>query len=204
MLSTDKVTVIIGTFGDPEWEERGYQLKASTEFLQTVRPIVVHSHRDSLREARNSGAEQAPATTEWLVFLDADDELDALFVETLIGYQGDADILQTAVRGFSLSEDGWTREWLDPVPVLHHQKYPLKSQNYLSIGSPIQADMFRSVGGFGDWPVLEDWDLWLRCHNGGAQFDELYDAIYFINDAHSRNHHPEIDNIARQIRAKNR
>lgn len=204
LRSTNEIAVVIGTFGDDQWFNRGDQLRADIGIYQTVRPIVIHSHEDSLQGARNGGALQAPESVRWLVFLDADDDLDAHFVETLLEYKGDADILQTAVRGFALGEDGWTREWLDPVPVLHQQKYPLKTTNFLSIGSPIKPETFWVAGGFGDWPVLEDWDLWLRCYSRGAQFDELYDAVYFINDAHSRNCHPDIDNIARQIRAANR
>lgn len=199
--STNEVAVIIGTFGDDEWNDRGEQLLIDTSVQQTVRPLVVHYHHaDSLQKARNGGAELAPETVEWLVFLDADDELDSHFVETLLEYEHDADILQTAVRGFTLNEDGWTREWLDPVPVLHRQKYPLKTTNYLIIGSPIRTDIFRSVGGFDDWPVLEDWAFFLKAYNAGAKFGELYDAVYFINDNHARNRHPDIDNVARKIR----
>lgn len=193
------VAVVVPTFGSDEWRSLGDYTALRVDQLQTQRPEVIRVHGETLLEARNYAIQCAPSY-DWLVFLDADDDLDPQFVEAVSLYDGDSDILQTAVRGFHWTPDN-EREWIDPVPTLHKQKYPLKSQNYLTIGSPIRAATFLQVGGFDDWPVLEDWALWLKAYNAGARFDELYEAIYYINDNHSRNLHPEIDDIARQIRA---
>jgi hypothetical protein len=194
------VAIVVATFGSNEWRELGDHTARRVEEFQTSKPEVVRVHTDTLFAARNWVLNGTVHNVDWISFLDADDDLDPKFVEAVSLYDGDADVLQTAVRGFQWTPDN-DREWLDPVPTLHKQKYPLKSGNYLTIGSPIRAEMFNRVGGFDDWPVLEDWALWLKCYNSGAQFDELYEAVYFINDNHSRNLHPEIDDVARQIRA---
>lgn len=194
------VLVVIATFGSDDWKELGDAARERVFETQTVVPTVGRSHRNSLAEARNAVADIAIDTEmEWLVFLDADDELDPQFVEALGSYEGDADILQTSVRGF-IDDDDSKRHWLEPFPVLHPQKFPLIRQNYLTIGSPIRTSMFEKVGGFDDWPVLEDWALWLKCQKAGAEFDTLPEAVYYINDDHYRNVNGWVDETARLIR----
>lgn len=209
MESKYDVAIVVATFGSKEWEEEG-DFAVSTLKAQTLTPSIVRLHlqHGSLVQARNEAAwmaklDEAWTDDSWLVFLDADDALDPRFVEAVSAYDGEADILQTAVRGFNYSENGLgvDMEFIDPVPVLHEQKYPLLRQNYLTVGSPIRSEMFFKVGGFDEWPALEDWGLWLKCYNESAVFDELYEAVYLINDRHTRNLDPELDNIARQIRA---
>ncbi len=197
---TSNVAVIVPTFGSDEWKELGDYTALRVANLQTQQPEILRVHSDTLQNARNRALDYV--SFDWLVFLDADDDLDPGFVEAVSSYDGNADILQTAVRGFRWT--GPERTWIDPVPTLHKQTYPLLSQNYLIIGSPVRAEMFSQVGGFHDYPALEDWDLWLRCYNMGAQFDELYEAVYYINDDHHRNLSSEVDDIARKIRAANR
>lgn len=206
---TYRVAIVIATFGSNEWSEAGDWLCAEIQKQTVVPPLIrVHLPHGSLVEARNEGIrialnDPAWSDTTWLVFVDADDELDPFFVEELLAYDGDADILQTAVRGFLDDENG-NRSWLDPVPVLHKQKYPLIRQNFLTIGSPVRVSLLRQIGGFDEFPVLEDWALWLKAYNHGAEFDELYDAVYWINDNHNRNLGSETvnpDEIARIIRA---
>lgn len=197
------VAVVVATFGSEEWRSLGDYTALRVDRLQTSRPDVIRVHGDTLLAARNSVLQDVVSHADWLTFLDADDDLDPRFVEAVSLYDGDADILQTAVRGFRWTPDE-EREWIDRVPTLHKQKYPLSRQNYLTIGSPIRAEIFNRVGGFHDWPCLEDWDLWLRCYNAGAKFDELYEAIYYINDNHNRNLNSEADDVARQIRAANK
>jgi cellulose synthase/poly-beta-1,6-N-acetylglucosamine synthase-like glycosyltransferase len=46
-----------------------------------------------------------------------------------------------------------------------------------------RTELLRKVGGWRDWPLYEDWDLWLRCHLAGATFEAIPRAIY---RAHAR------------------
>ena len=50
----------------------------------------------------------------------------------------------------------------DEFPVLIKQKVPLTLENYLILGCMHKAKMFKDLQGFGDYPLLEDWDYWLR------------------------------------------
>jgi hypothetical protein len=46
------------------------------------------------------------------------------------------------------------------------------------IGTCARAELLRSVGGFMDWPVYEDWCLWWRCVRAGATVEAIPDAVY--------------------------
>lgn len=222
-MRSANIAVIVATFGLTKWEITGDQAAKKVRDEQTVRPVIMreHLHHGTLSEARNSAVEWLSKDTMyddvgWLIFLDADDELHPNFVEELTGYQGDADVLQTSVRGFreeidrdrlsfavpDLADLAIGRKWLEPAPVFHAQKLPLLRQNYLTIGSPVRREIFLNVAGFDEWPVLEDWAFWLKCAKAGANFSSLPEAVYYINDDHQRNLNINADVIAAEIRAK--
>lgn len=164
------VTVIIPVFGPPEpWLPLADRALSSV-LHQTVRPShVVVSAADSLREARNHPAMRA--TTEWLCFLDADDELDPHYVEAMAAGQGD--LLQPSTLGIV---DGVE----DDYPVLIPPR-PLQIANYIVIGAFVRTSVFQSVGGFDDFVAFEDWDLWRRCYRAGAEIGAVPDAIYRVH-----------------------
>lgn len=190
-----RVSLIIGTFGEASWAKQGLQKAMDVFCVQTQAPETIWVHAETLAEARNFGAELA--TSEWLVFLDADDDLDHWFCRRLADDGEDADVLHTSVRGFN--QVGY----IEQTPVFNLPQHPLITQNYLVIGSPVRASLFREVGGFDEWECLEDWALWLKCQKAGARFGQLPQAVYLINDDHSRNTGDQ-DTVARQIREKYR
>jgi hypothetical protein len=190
------VTVVIGTYGADEWKHRAATLATEVFETQTFTPEIVWAHRDSLAEARNTGAEAAKG--DWLVFLDADDKLEADFCSWIDYYRRhdalQADVFQTCVMGFN------TEGFIEDAPVLIPQKYPLIHGNYLTIGSPVRREKFLEVGGFDEWPMLEDWALWLKCEKAGALFSSMPEAVYYINDDHERNVSAQDYKIAQSIR----
>jgi hypothetical protein len=54
----------------------------------------------------------------------------------------------------------------------------LTEGNWLVIGALARAELLRQIGGWRDWPVYEDWDLWLRCHLAGASIEAIPAAVY--------------------------
>lgn len=171
-----EVTIVIGTFGRPSWRSLA-QRRAIPSAEQLGCPVI-HVHGDTLAEARNQGAAQA--TTEWLCFLDADDELDAGYLAAMA--TGTADLRGPAVRYVTGS-----REKLQVWPA-----QDLRDGNYLVIGTLVRREMFHLAGGFHDWELYEDWDLWQRCHLLGATIETVADAVYVAHVRRaSRNRAPE-------------
>lgn len=168
------IAVCIGTFGSVEWALRAERRAAPSAERQTVRPQqVIHYHGADLRAARNGAAGRAK--TEWLCFLDADDELDPGYIEAMSMAAMDAGdaLLQPATLG--VYPDG--RE--DAHPVVIPGK-PLLDGNFMVIGTLIRREQFDRLGGFGDWPIYEDWDLWIRAWRDGARLVAVPDAIYRV------------------------
>lgn len=175
------VTICVGTFGGTEWVQLAHRRALPSAAAQGV--PTVHWHAGTLAEARNAAL--ALVETEWVIFLDADDELDPGYVEAMA--LGTAD-----VRGpVALYVDGGRERLWRPRVYRHRHDCTaecLPEGNWLLIGSAVRADLVREVGGFRDWAWSEDWDLWLRCHLAGASFELVPDAVYRAHVRHdSRN-----------------
>lgn len=173
-------SVVIGTYGDLDhWSPLAARAHLSAE-AQTVEPVdIIWEHADTLHEARNVGAVKARG--QFLVFLDADDELDVNYLAAM----------QEAVSASMFRSDRKTflyqpatlgivdgRE--DPEPVMIPER-ALDTGNFMVIGTAVEKELFYQVGGFYDWPIYEDWCLWIRCHQAGAGFVKVPDAIYRVN-----------------------
>lgn len=176
------VGVVVATYGDISvWGDLAHRAITSVD-RQTVLPEVINwSHGDTLKEARNRGA--AACDVDWLIFLDADDELDEGYIEAMLKVDGD--IRRPATIG--VYEDGTTDREPVMIPV---PAGGLTESNYIVIGAMIRKIDFQAVGGFNDFPILEDWHLFLRLVRAGAKITEVPDAIYRVHvRSDSRNTH---------------
>lgn len=171
------VTIVVGTFGSDQWRHLAEHRAIPSGLAEGVQ--VIHSHAATLHEARNSGLDQV--TTEWVIHLDADDELEAGYVQTML--TGAADVRAPAVRYVR----GRTAQWPRMPRVAGHthdcSADCLPMGNWLVVGSMARTDLLRQVGGWRDFSWSEDWDLWLRCHLSGASFEAIPQAVY---RAHAR------------------
>lgn len=174
-----EATIIIATYGGSEWARLAEKATASAR-EQTVPAQVIPLHAQTLAQARNSAAYMA--STEWLIFCDADDTLDPRYVEKMLEPLDDSTLRQPSTLG--VYPDGAE----DSTPVLIPAR-PLDQSNYLVIGSMCKREAFLDVGGFDDsLPVLEDWDLWLRLWKAGAVIGARPEAIYRVGvNPNSRN-----------------
>jgi len=189
------VTVIVGTFGDEATWKPLADRAVESAVQQTVLPDeVLWVHRDTLQEARNTGAEMA--ASEWLIFLDADDELDSQYIESMLRAPGDLRRPMT----IGVYEDGSE----DDAPIFIPRK-PLLEANFIVIGAMVKRSTFIEVGGFRELPCLEDWDLWLRVVINGASVADAHGAIYrvSVND-NGRNHHQDSGRIYNAIQREYR
>lgn len=175
------MTIAVATYGDSTW----YTLACNRAIpsAQQFGVPVAYVHGETLHDARNAVLDKVK--TEWVVFLDADDELEPDYLTAMAA--ATADIRAPAVRyvgGPPVSAR---------VPRVAGHAHAcigecLRFGNWLVVGSAVRAELVRSVGGWRDFAWSEDWDLWLRCHLAGASIEAVPAAIYRAHVRHdSRN-----------------
>lgn len=164
------VTIVVATFGDESWAELARERAIPSAEAQAP---CVHVHGGSLAASRNAGL--AIVSTEFVVFLDADDELEVGYVEAMS--RGSADVRGPIAR---YVEDARERLWQPRVWGHEHdcEAECLRDGNWLLIGSAVRTELLRRAGGWRDFPWSEDWDTWIRCWKAGATFELVPDAIY--------------------------
>ncbi len=179
-------TIAIGTFGGNEWVKLASGRAIPSAEAQGV--PVIHRHGTSLAQARNEAL--ALVESEWVVFLDADDELSPDYLNALS--RGSADLRGPAV---SYVRNGRPRAPYVPTVAGHRHVCTaecLPEGNWLIIGTAAPTKMMREVGGFRDFPWSEDWDLWLRCWRAGASIEAIPQAVYIAHvHQQSRNRAPD-------------
>jgi glycosyltransferase involved in cell wall biosynthesis len=168
----DEVTVVVATYGDRSWQQLAESRAVPSALDQAP---VIRIHGETLHDARNAGLAQV--RSEWVVFLDADDELEPGYIAALIS--GTADLCVPSVRYIT------PPRLTGPVRLLRvaGHEHPctgecLPDGNFMVIGTLARAEMLRAVGGWRDFPWSEDWDLWLRCWRAGATIETLPEAVY--------------------------
>lgn len=174
--------------GEP-WKAWAHQRAIPS--AQALGVPVVLGEGPTVAEARNHGLSRV--ATEWVVFLDADDELEAGYGDAMAS--GTADLRAPQVRyihpGGNAQKPGFPR-----VAGHTHDCTGdcLPQGNWLVIGTAVRADMLRSIGGWPDWPVYEDWAAWLRLWRDGATVEAIPSAIYRAHvRARSRNRGTPMD-----------
>ncbi len=167
------VTICISTFGDESWKNLAMTRALPSALGQASE--IVHTHAETLHEARNRGADKA--TGERLIFLDADDELAPGYVDAILAASGD-------LRAPAVS---WVTDHSATAPrTLADRK--IETMNPCVIGTAIRRELFLDLGGFKDWPAYEDWCLYLRATRSGAVIEHVPDAVYRAwVTPHSRN-----------------
>jgi glycosyltransferase involved in cell wall biosynthesis len=182
-----KVSILICTYGEVRWQRLAMERalpSAENQGAHEVRawhmPGEAEPGQSSLSVVRNTAARDASGDV--LCFLDADDELEPGYLDAMreTRSQRDRDALLIPwvryIHGRRVDE-----------PILPGLGRPLIELNRAVIGSLVPRDLFLNVGGFGEEPIYEDWDLWLRC----SQHLELVDvpkAVYRVHaDVGGRN-----------------
>jgi glycosyltransferase involved in cell wall biosynthesis len=156
------VTVAVATFGARSWVRLA--LERAIPSARALGVPVVHHHGPTLHVARNAALESVE--TEWVVFLDADDELTPSYFERMA--EVDADVRVPLVT--YIANERPCRPRMPRVAGHYHDCTAecLPEGNWIVVGAAVRAQLVRDVGGWRDFPWSEDWDLWLRCHLAGA------------------------------------
>lgn len=173
-------TVVIGTYGEDHWIEQAQRAAASVpDGVPTI-----HFHSDTLHDARNAGL--SAVETEFVIHLDADDELEEGYVDAMAAATGD---MRVPVVRYVAAHGRLYRP--RRVAVAGHQELTdangdwhqctgecLRAGNWMVIGTAVRAQTLRDVGGWRDFPWSEDWDAWIRVWQTGATIELVDNAVY--------------------------
>jgi glycosyltransferase involved in cell wall biosynthesis len=170
------VSVVIATCGDQAWADLAWARAYPSASTQEPQPQIVVEHYSwlSVSQARNAGARSAAG--DWLCFLDADDKLEPGYLAAMEAaepywrFTVPDSLLVPAVR--RIVPD--CRETRAGIPNLG--RWPVT--NECVIGTLVPRRLFEQVGGFRDFPIYEDYDLFLRCFDAGAMLVHVPGAVY--------------------------
>lgn len=189
-----EVTICVGTYGSGKWADLARERAIPSAEVERV--PVIHAHAESLAEARNAALWEVQ--TEWVIHLDADDELERGYVEAMS--KGTADLRAPSVRYRRKHHPKDRLPGMPRVAGHSHDCTPecLGEGNWLVIGTCAKTNLLKDVGGWEEWPIYEDWALWLRCWKAGVSIEAVPEAIYcaYVNF--------ESRNRAADIRFKNK
>lgn len=181
------MTIVVAAFGEP-WSTWARE-RAIPSAQQFGVPVVVATGA-TVAEARNNGLSEVD--TEFVVHLDADDELTPSYLDAMA--EGTADVRVPAVE--YVQPDGqispatlwdtrcrWQREGGA------HQCECMVGGSWVPIGAMVRTELLRRIGGWHEHPVYEDFCVWLRCHVAGALFEAMPKAVYraHVNPSGGRN-----------------
>lgn len=190
------VSVILATCGDRSWIDlaAGRALPSvGAQSLQPAEVIAIHRPTAGIHEARNQGAERA--RSEWLCFLDADDELHPEYLATMASAGGD--LRAPAVQ--------FIRDGVAAAPVVLANR-DIDTMNPCVIGTLVRRELFLDAGGFWSWPAWEDWCLWRRCWLLGAALVHVPEAVYraYVTAGGRNSAHTDNRQLHRRITARHR
>lgn len=181
------VTVAVATYDGPRGDMAGLAHERAIPSAEALGVPVLYLHGGTLHEARNLALNLV--ATEFVVFLDADDELEPGYVDAMEA--GTADLRVPAVRYVTNGRPGGAR-----VPRVAGHTHACVAGcfpygNWACIGTAVRADLLRGAGGWHDYPLFEDWDAWVRCWKAGATVEAVPQAVYRAHvDPQSRNRAP--------------
>lgn len=188
------ITVCIATIPPRSKELRRALASVAVQTLQPAAVVVEYDHeRTGAAATKNRAA--AKATTEWLAFLDDDDQFLPHHLETLRRAA-----TQTLIRDRCWEPD--VVYSIPDVPQVPGRRDPsgrygvpfdpeeLRRRSYIQTTSLIWTDAFHNAGGFqvpdrtmpdGSPCPYDDWGLWLAMLDQGARFLHVPEVTFIWN-----------------------
>lgn len=172
------VTVLIASYGHPSWIKLADRAAASVP--SGIKYLKFHQTNGTLATVRNKIIENVD--TDYVCYLDADDEFEVGFFEAMS--EGKADIRAPAVRYVNPNGTSYRPPMMPNVAGHTHQCVAecLIEGNWLVVGSVAPTELIKRLKWY-EYPAYEDFDLWQRAYIAGASFEAIPQAIYH---AHTR------------------
>jgi glycosyltransferase involved in cell wall biosynthesis len=173
--------------------------KALSSVCRQTRPadqIIVHVDRKAVGAAEAKNTALQAVTTDWVAFLDDDDELLPHHLEHLLAVAEStgADLVYPWFQGcnsegiFAAPDENGTL--VSPAGLAFnqaiHPDYLRTAGNFIPTTVLVRTDLVRQVGGFvpkGDLHAnpCDDWGLWIRLLDAGARFVHLPEITWQWN-----------------------
>lgn len=176
------ITICIASYGTENWRDLAFSRAYPSALGQNAEVVQIHQTHGTLASARNAAA--AAASGEWLVFLDADDELHYNYIESIEAVLNGP--------GLYLPRTAFAKNGVIREPHFLGADN-LRDGNPMIIGTTIPRRLFNQIGGFTDHVALfEDWLLFAQLWKAGAPIVRVPDAIYIAHmHRGSRNRQPK-------------
>lgn len=190
--------MIIATYGsDDWWDLANGRADASVPYPQEGLDRVLKYHQPFGTRASSLNQGAAQVEGDWLIFLDADDELAPGYIGAMRRAleqhpDGDQTLFTPAVQQIRKGRPG--------APFFFAES-DLTETNWLVIGTMISKRLFNEIGGFHEHPHgLEDWNLFARAVRAGATIVKVPDAVY-VAHVNNQSKHNELRRNRREYMA---
>lgn len=167
--------VVIASYGGESWRQLSLKRAYASASAQNPDELAwSYQEEGPISRVRNEAAAQVK--TDWLLFLDADDELAPGYIDAMKKEIEEVDdTSRLLVPHVSYVRRGGHE------PVMCWPRQDPRDGNWMVIGTVVSREVFEEVGGFRDYGWSEDWDLWARCQMLGAAPVEVPDAVYIAH-----------------------
>ncbi len=179
-------SILICSFGSSWWRDLAISRALPSAVAQGDHEIIVLHDPDpgaSLGKLRNRAGDMA--TSDYLVFLDADDELEPGYIDAMREIETDVRIPMVRVL------IGDPRHDSPPPDPFEIEPRHILDGNFIVVGAAIRRDLFLKVGGFGNQFFIEDWVLWIRAWIAGASMKLSPKSTYRQNWREGSRNQPE-------------
>jgi glycosyltransferase involved in cell wall biosynthesis len=156
------VTVITATIDGREALLRECIASVSAQTRAVGHIVALDWSRQGPAVVRNAALKSI--SSQWVVFLDDDDLLDPLFVETLMAHADNADVVIPWCRfsGRSIPRKYHNPRWFDREALRRHGCFPITCL--------VRTEAVRAVGGFPTEARYEDHEMWNLMADNRARF----------------------------------
>jgi glycosyltransferase involved in cell wall biosynthesis len=166
-------SIVIATHGDSRWETLAMERALPSAMEQGCEVLIGHNADGTRASVRNVLSEEARG--DWIITLDADDELAPGYVTAMSNWSNEYALLTPMVQYVKRERAQKPKFW---------PEVDLALGNWMVVGTAVPRDLLLEVGGwraFTSSGVLnewDDWDLWIRCVQAGAGIVKVPEAVY--------------------------
>lgn len=167
-------------------EQLGRAVLSVTAQTLPADQISISIDNERIGSSRNRNRAAFAADTDWVAFLDDDDEMDPNHLEVCMAHaeRTGADLVfpwHRILRYGQPLPDLFTQRGIADADIVEK----LDKGNFIPITVLVRTELLKSVGGFPDpkseeWPLSSatDWGCWKRLVRAGAKFSHINEVTW--------------------------